>query len=526
MFRLLILRFAAAAVCAGLITTAVPAWSQTVGTVGTTGTPGTTGTTGTPGTTGTTGTAGGIMIDAQGVVTPVYRPVRSQKLEQRRLEALAKTTLSADVNSASPMRKISLVKLEAAFEEFAHDPASVPAEMANLAGLQRIDFVFLDPDNRDLIIAGPAEGFAPDGVGRMVGVSTGRPPLRLDDLMVALRSQQRGGGIGCSIDPDEQRLAQLQRYVQQNSTPATRPVIMARFQQMRSILGMQSVRTWGVPADSHFAAALVEADYRMKRISMAIEPAAVRGFRPHLMMLRPGGNSMQRWWFTPLYEAIYTTADENAWELAGQRAQLLSQEEYVSASGKRSDAGTTRISTTAYAKHFTEKFPDLADEVSIFGELQNLIDLAIVAALLKKERLPQKIDWEMALFLDSERARIPENNVPRQVDSIVNFKSAGRKMTLGLVGGGVMLNPMETLRRIEPQVEEARRLDGKRTGAGSATDRSARSSTPRPPAEAGGTPSERSAMPDPVPKPVARGHRQRSPTRRSRGPPAGRHRRG
>ncbi len=69
--------------------------------------------------------------------------------------------------------------------------------MQYLAGLQRIDYVFVFPEAHDIVIAGPAEGFAEDGAGRTVGLTTGRPPLRLDDLMVALRAVKRGDDVGC-----------------------------------------------------------------------------------------------------------------------------------------------------------------------------------------------------------------------------------------------------------------------------------------------------------------------------------------
>ena len=53
-----------------------------------------------------------------------------------------------------------------------------PLDIQYLGGLQRIDYLFVLPDTKDIVIAGPAEGFANDAVGRAVGITTGRPPLR------------------------------------------------------------------------------------------------------------------------------------------------------------------------------------------------------------------------------------------------------------------------------------------------------------------------------------------------------------
>ena len=70
---------------------------------------------------------------------------------------------------------------------------TLPSDQKSIEDLQRIDYVFVFPESKDLVIAGPAEGFAADSTGRVVGVTTGRPPLRLDDLMVALRALERAG---------------------------------------------------------------------------------------------------------------------------------------------------------------------------------------------------------------------------------------------------------------------------------------------------------------------------------------------
>jgi hypothetical protein len=415
---------------------------------------------------GAGGAAGGILIDAIGVVTPIYSKSKSPALAKRRLESLAKEHLSADVNAASPLRKVSLVRLEAACRETIQAQRRVTPEMEHLAGLQRIDYVFVFPETKDVVIAGPAEGFAPDDVGRVVGVNSQRPPLRIDDLIVALRCVERNGGrLGCSIDSVPARMADLERWVRENSTPATATVARARYDSMAEILGMQDVRVWGVPADSHFAQVLVEADYRMKLLSVGLEVAPVRGFRSHLAMLTPGGNSVQRFWFAPLYDAFFTTADRSAFELAGPRAQLLSQEEVTNVLGQRSDAATTRISTQKFAQQFTEKFPELAESIGVFSDLRNLIDLAIVAALVKQERLAERADWTMSLFLDEKQAALAPGRVPKQVRSVANAKTVGGRTVIGLVAGGVEIDAPRIVKQVALREEPGRRLDGVRTAA-------------------------------------------------------------
>ena len=409
---------------------------------------------------GNNGNAGGIKIDAAGVVSLAIANDASGALDKKRREAVAKKTLNADLNQPSKLRYVSLVELERTVEQHLSQQKPIPDDVFFLAGLQQIEEVFVLPETKDLVIAGPAEGFAPDAVGRMIGVTSGRPVLRLDDFVVALRTLSQTQQVGCSIDPVPARLAELQRYIKQGG-PATADVVESRFKQMDDILGMQTVRVDGVPAESHFGVAFVEADYRMKRISMGLENPGVKGLKSHLSMIGAGQNTMQRWWFVPLYDAIYRSQDGLAFRFAGQRLQQLAEEELSDAQGNRFAAATTRVSTKAFAKQFTEKFPELAAKSPIFGELQNLTDWTVFVALLQQEKLAESINWKMTTLMDEKRLSVPTFNAPKQVPSAVNYKRAG-SVIVGLVGGGVVISPSQTLKKSVTQAPAEQRLDSAR----------------------------------------------------------------
>lgn len=414
--------------------------------------------------------ASGIKVDAQGVVSFALANDSAGVLDKKRREAAAKKNAAGDSSKRSDQRLVSLVKLEQRIDECLTGGKPIPDEVFYLAGLQRIDHVFVFPDDKDLVIAGPAEGFVPDAVGRMIGVESGRPALRLDDLAVALRTLVKSREVGCSIDPVPERLAALQKFVQAGG-PSNVAAVEARFKQMDDILGLQDVSVDGVPAETHFALSLIEADYRMKRISIGLENPGVKGLKSHLAMIGAGGNTIQRWWFVPLYDAIYRSDDGLAYQFEGQRAQLLSQEEMSDAQGNRSAAATTRLSTQAFAKQFTEKYPELADRSPIFAELQSLIDLAVLAALIQKERLDQQVDWKMTTLLDEQRLVVPTYPTPKQIASMVNFKRAGNNI-VGLVGGGVTIRPQQVLSKVTAPASspgsKAPRLNATRTSAASA----------------------------------------------------------
>ena len=92
------------------------------------------------------------------------------------------------VDKASKLRKVSLNRLEAATRANFDKQLPLTDEMLHLAGLTRVHYVFLYPDTKDIVLAGPSEGWARDAVGHPVGLETGRPILELQDLIVALRA--------------------------------------------------------------------------------------------------------------------------------------------------------------------------------------------------------------------------------------------------------------------------------------------------------------------------------------------------
>lgn len=400
------------------------------------------------------GNAGGIRIDADGVVQNAIQLDRGGKLDQKRRAALAKQALPGDVSRPCDLRVVSLVRLETACADLLAANQPLPTDIQCLAGLTRLDRIFVDADEHDILIAGPAEPFAPSESGRMIGLETGRPVLLLDDLVIALRTVGRHHEIGCSIDPLPERLAALQQFLKQNSTPTTTNEIRQRFLRMQEILGNHTVRVMGVPGDSHFARALVEADYRMKLLALGLEHPGVKGFKSHLASLKQG-NAIQRWWFVPLYDGIIRTPDGLAYEFIGQRAQLLGEDELSNASGQRSKAATQKVTTQEFSKQFTEKFPQLAERMPALSELAHLIDWTIFAALLQHEELTRKAGWSPSLLMDEKRLPYQTWPVPKETTCLMNTRETNSGLILGSFSGGVTIRPDEVLRQIALRVDDS-----------------------------------------------------------------------
>ena len=102
--------------------------------------------------------------------------------------AAAKATLDPKVTAFSKLRKISLNRLEQAIVDH---QGTLSDEMRYLAGLQRVRYVFYYPDSKDIVLAGPAEGWAPMCRAASWGLPTARPVVQLQDVVVGRCERSR-----------------------------------------------------------------------------------------------------------------------------------------------------------------------------------------------------------------------------------------------------------------------------------------------------------------------------------------------
>src|SRR5262245_12352984 len=95
------------------------------------------------------GAVGGVAIAAKGAIEEAEQRDIAALREARR-EAL--TGVAGDITKTSELRKISLRRLDALLAEHASDNKPLPPEVLNLAGLQRIEYVFAYPDSHDIVL--------------------------------------------------------------------------------------------------------------------------------------------------------------------------------------------------------------------------------------------------------------------------------------------------------------------------------------------------------------------------------------
>jgi hypothetical protein len=377
---------------------------------------------------------GGIAIDADGVVRNQTTDELGE-LRQERLDALR--AVSGDLKQSSELRMVSLRRLD---ELLASQQGMVEErtdDVRFLAGLQRVKYVFVFPERNDIVLAGPAEGWKIDRRGHVVGNTTGRPVLMLDDLLVALRTADAAaqGGLTCSIDPTTAGIDSLQSFVRTQSTFGPDTVA-----GMEKSLGLQTVTIAGVPADSHFARVMFAADYRMKRLAMAFDPSPVPGLSSFIQTVAAGGKGIQdvqqRWWLATNYESLLRSPDGLAWEVRGPGVKCMTEDEILVAGGVRQRAGKSNPLAQQWAEKMTEKYDELAAKDPIFGDLRNCMDLAVVAALIAKENLAARASANLPQLLGSQAVGLTESlDAPRQVPTLVKAIKKGRNWIISASGG-------------------------------------------------------------------------------------------
>lgn len=391
------------------------------------------------------GAVGGVKIDVDGVVS---QPSAGEFRQLRAAWQDGLKPVPADLEPLTDLRFVSLRRLETEATKVLATGEPLPDAVRYLAGLQRVRYVLVYPDQRDIVLAGPAEGWQVNSLGSVVGKTTGRPVLMLDDLVVALRVAESSNvsGISCSIDPTPEGLQEM-RNLSARLSPNAGPQVAAR--RLEQAVGPQKITVTGVPATSHFARVIVAADFRMKRLAMDFEPAAVDGMPSFMDMAssRRSGlkNMLPRWWLAPNYEPIRRDEDGLAWELRGQGVKCMTEQQ-VLADGKVERTGGADPTAQKWADTFTEKFAELAREDSAFGELRNVMDLAVVAALVAKEQLLERSGLEIPRL--RRDVRIEEYFAPRQVPSQASFVRAGRNWLIS-VSGGVQIFPWQVADRTQ-----------------------------------------------------------------------------
>jgi hypothetical protein len=390
--------------------------------------------------------AGGVWVDPAGVLRK-FAPATDRSLGAIRSAALPMFSTGANPRRSSPLRKVSLTRLERE-AQILHALGRQPDEtMQTLAGITRIKYLLIYPETGDIVIAGPAADWRTDVEGRIVSADKGVPVVRLDDLVVVLRNAMSDDArFGCSITPTREGLAAAQAVGDKWSASPLKPGQREKWlAELRDAVGRQNIEIYGIDPRSRTAQVIVEADYRMKLVGMGLEEGTL-GVTSYLQSIEvekgaaPPALSVLRWWFTLNYEALRATPERDAFELRGPGVRVQSENELLTERGDRVHTGRSDEPTSRFADSFTKHFETLAAKYPIYAELRNIFDLALVAAVIRSHDVPDQNSWHLTHFGPEGGYEIALGVAPAQVDSVINHRIINGKHVVAGVSGGVTVD--------------------------------------------------------------------------------------
>ncbi len=393
------------------------------------------------------GVVGGVSVDAEGAVQNASSLERAGWLKEMRKAISEPSGALAD---KTQLRMISLSKLQSEIARAKANDQPLSDDVLYLAGLQRVEYVFVYPEQHDIVLAGPAEGWVVRHDASVVGKTTGRPVLQLEDLLTALRTTEasRQQAISVSIDPTPEGEVRLNRLLAQARTAGAGFNPTSMESAMREAFGPQVVKLTTIASDSRMAHTLVAADYRMKRLAMDLEESPVAGLPSYMSMIRNGGASQgaqPRWWMSCDYDAILHSEDMLAWKLTGRGIKALSEDELVDAQGARSGTGRANKFAQRWADLFTEKFDELCAHNAAFGDLRNLMDLNIVATVISGHELEKVAGCDFGLLKgEADQLPTPSWKTPKTISPECSFVKGRSGWTVS-ASGGVELNPWQVV---------------------------------------------------------------------------------
>ena len=381
------------------------------------------------------------MIDSAGIIRTA---TVDEKQELANLMRVVVQAAEGQMAEPAELRMVSLKGLQQAIKDSHDSGGPLPESVSFLAGLQRVEYVFVDQENQDIVIAGPAEPWQLLDDGSVVGKVSGGAVLQLDDLIVAMRSVEsaRRGGISCSIEPTDEGRRRLQQLLRRIKLQAGQDPSMYE-ESIKQAFGPQMINLTGVRPDTHFARTLVAADYEMKRIAMGIVASPVKQLPSYLQMsknARHNASQNPRWWMACNYDAMRRSEDGLAWKLSGQGVKTETEQDLIEQDGSVTGAGRSDKLASLWANRMTENFEQLSKEMPIFADLRNVIDLTVVATLITQQRLDKKAGIDLTVLREENEYHSPGKFAePKAVQPECSFVHGSRGWTI-TASGGVDIN--------------------------------------------------------------------------------------
>ncbi|MBI3855523.1 MAG: DUF1598 domain-containing protein [Planctomycetes bacterium] len=373
----------------------------------------------------------GVHVDARGVL-------RSRTTDpDPRLAELWKNAKS--VQKDGRFLTVSLPRLFAEARRLLEGGKPLPPELRHLGGLTRLQYVFVHPDAKDLVIAGPAEPVDARESFRPLGRISGRPVLQLDDLVVALRAFGPGRApdrLGCDLEITAEIRERVNAKIQAVG-PTSRIIGFRKAcDQIAEAGGLQPVKYFGLDPATRFAFVCVEADYRLKQLGLGLLPSPVPKVESYRSLISQPEKEF-RFSLESNYDALAASPDGLAFELRGPSLKVNG--------GLLGHPESTVQDLSPSAKRFVtlcnENFDGLARHLVSWADLCNLDDLSVLAALVSGDDLAGKASWDLTWILDPKGCPVQAMAAPTSAAVLCNFTTSGNSALF--LTGGIWIKPAE-----------------------------------------------------------------------------------
>lgn len=343
---------------------------------------------------------------------------------------------------------VSLPRILAEARKCVEKNQPIPDSLRYLGGLVKIQYLFVYPEEGDLVLAGRAEPFEAKRRYRPIGQKTGRPVLHLDDLVTALRAC--AGGIPPRIGVDIKITKEIARRVDdkwKEIAPKIREMGgQAAADALSEAGGVQPVEFYGIDPNTRFGFVCVEADYQLKQLGLNLRESPVKGVRSYFSMLtKPEMN--HRFSLESHYDAIVASPDRNAFELRGPSLKVNGGILHIYGS----EAGDPSFSAKKFISLCNDHFDELSRHLLSWADLANLGDLCLVAALVAKEKLAEKAKWDLSWVMDPKGYPVASIRSPTGARTLCNHKTTGGMLLV--TSGGVGLFPAAWIEKISEDKE-------------------------------------------------------------------------
>jgi hypothetical protein len=186
---------------------------------------------------------------------------------------------------------------------------------------------------------------------------------------------------------------------------------------------------------------------------MQLEESPLAELPSFLEMMKKGGaklgNMMPRWWMACNYEPLAKSEDGLAWELRGPGVKVMTEDDFVEG-GKATATGKVNPMAQTWADLMTRHYEKLAVKEPVFGDLRNLMDLSVIAALIHKEGLLEKAGLLAPTLQGKDnKFELVYWHAPKSVATQCSFVKRGSEYII-TASGGVEINSWEVASKSVP----------------------------------------------------------------------------